>query len=522
MADKRLLYFAATRVYLYRWAHGKLALESSFANSEEGAHAFAAHLPRVSSSLFYLLVDIVEEDFHQENVPFVRGADRRTLLARKLTQRYRDTTLSLAASLGYEKTQRRDERILFSSFTNNAQFQPWFTALREQEVAVAGVYSVALLAPQLATKLGARKASLLLVTLQLAGLRQTYLENGKTRFSRLGPIEAAEASDPNRLADAFDRETTRVYQYLTATRILAREGAAIDALLIAPTGEKHRVQAAGPNLPQINAAVVDLREAASAIGLKQYPAQSGAEVLFLHLLAKRAPRAQYAAAALRQYYQLHQVRAGLVAGGAAICLLAIAYAGVQLAQRYTLENQIRVDRHRAQAATEAYRQVTATSPRLPTTPENLRATMEKYAQLTRQTAPPEHLVADVSRALDASPQIELDRLRWEIGPNPKDKLTGGSPARAQGAAPSAVAGPVYEIAELSGRVTVAGAADVRTITLTVNEFLDMLRKRPGVEVTQTRMPFEFGSESRLSGDIGVQAAARAPQFSVTVARRLGS
>ncbi len=290
MARKRLLYFAAARVFLYRWAHGKLAVESSFANNEEGAHAFAAHLREVSSSLFYLLVDIVEEDFHQENVPFVRGSDRSTLLGRKLAQRYRDTSLSLAVSLGYEKTQRRDERILFSSFTNNAPFQPWLAALRDQEVAIAGVYSMALLAPQLATKLGAKSASLLLVTLQPAGLRQTYLENGKIRFSRLGPIEAADASDPNRLADAYDRETTRVYQYLTATRILAREGAAVDAVLVAPTGERHRVQAAGPNLPQIHAVVIELHEAARAIGLHAYPEGAGAEVLFLHLLAKRPPR----------------------------------------------------------------------------------------------------------------------------------------------------------------------------------------------------------------------------------------
>ena len=110
MADKRLLYFSATRAVLYRWAHGRLAVESSFANNEDGAQAFAAHFRGTPAGLFYVLVDIVEEDFHQETIPFVRGADRRTLVGRKLAQRYRDTSLSLALSLGFEKTQRRDER----------------------------------------------------------------------------------------------------------------------------------------------------------------------------------------------------------------------------------------------------------------------------------------------------------------------------------------------------------------------------------------------------------------------------
>src|SRR5512134_1611513 len=104
MANKHLLYFTATRVVLYRWAHRRLAIESSFANNEEGAGAFATHLRGLPRSLFYLLVDIVEEDFHQENIPFVRGRDRAALVGRKLAQRYRDTSLSLALSLGYERT----------------------------------------------------------------------------------------------------------------------------------------------------------------------------------------------------------------------------------------------------------------------------------------------------------------------------------------------------------------------------------------------------------------------------------
>lgn len=528
MAQKRLLYFTATRVVLYRSAQHELVAESTFPNTEEGAHAFAAHLRGVPSSLFYVLVDIVEEDFHQENVPFVRGGDRRALMARKLAQRYRDTSLSLTLSLGYEKTQRRDERVLFSSFTNNAPFQPWLNALREQEAVIAGVYSVALLAPQLAARLRAKSDSLLVVTLQPAGLRQSYIEHGRIRFSRLGPLEPEEASDANRIADAFDRETTRVYQYLTAMRVLG-QGALVDALLIAPPGDKHRVESAGPNLTQINATVVDLSDAARAIGLRRYPAGAGAEVLFLHLLAKHPPREQYAAEGLRQSYRLHQSRVGLVAGGAAICALALIYAGVQLAQLYGVEEQVRADRQRAQTATEAYGRVTAGFPRLPTTPDNLRVTMEKYALLAKQTASPDRLIVDISRALDAATRIEVDRIEWEIGTNPKDRVRQGGAARAAasstglaaGARPVA-SGAVYEIAQISGRVTSVRASDYRTISLIVEEFLETLRQRPGVEVIHTQMPFEFGSQTRLSGDIGAETATRAAQFSVTVARRIGT
>jgi hypothetical protein len=523
--DRRLLYFTATRVLLYRWAHGRLMVESSFANHEDGAQAFAAQLRGAPTSLFYVLVDIVEEDFHQENVPFVRGGDRKALLARKLAQRYRDTSLSVALSLGYERTQRRDERILFSSFTNNAQFQPWLNALREQDVAVAGVYSVALLAPQLATKLGSKKAPLLLVSLQQAGLRQSYVENGKIRFSRLGPLEAADAADPARVAEAFDRETTRVYQYLMAMRVVAREGAAIDAVLIAPPGEKRRVQAAGPNMPQVRATVVELGEAARAIGLKEFPEGAGAEVLFLHLLAQRPPKEQYAGDRLRQYFRLHQLRVGLVAGGAAICLLALAYAGILLAQRYGLEDQADADRQRAQTAADETARVRAGFPKLPTTTDNLRAAMQRYELLTKQTPAPERLAGALSQSLDAAPNIEVDRIRWELTADPRERLRGAGPAQARSAPasqPAAAAGQardLYEVAEVTGKVVAIRTSDYRQINRTVDDFVGSLRTRPGVEVIQVKLPFETGSQASLSGDIGTDPD-KVPLFTVTVARKL--
>jgi hypothetical protein len=524
--QKRLLYFTATRVLLYRWAHGRLAVESSYANNEDGADAFAAQLRGAPVSLFYVLVDIVEEDFHQENVPFVRGSDRKALIARKLAQRYRDTSLSVALSLGYEKTQRRDERMLFSSFTNNAQFQPWLAALREQDIAVAGVYSVALLAPQLAAKLGSKKAPLLLVSLQQAGLRQTFVENGKIRFSRLGPLEAADAVDPARVADAFDRETTRVYQYLTAMRVVAREGGAIDAVLIAPPGEKRRIQAAGPNMPQVRAGVIELGEAARAIGLKAYPEGAGAEVLFLHLLAQRPPATQYAGDDLRQHFRLHQLRVGLVAGGVVVCLLALGYAGILLTQRQGLEDQIEIDRQRAKAAADEAARVRAGFPKLPTTTDNLRTAMQRYESLTKQTSAPDRLAAALAHSLDASPNIEVDRIRWELTANPRARVRDADPTQARGAParPPPGAPPqakeLYELAEVTGKVVAIRSSDYRQVNRAVDGFVAQLRTRPGIEVVQTKLPFETGSQSTLSGDIGADSD-KVPSFSVTVARKLG-
>ena len=92
-------------------------------------------------------------------------------------------------------------------------------------------------------------------------------------------------------------------------------------------------------MPQVRIGVIELGEAASAIGLKDYPEGSGAEVLYLHLLAQQAPAEQYAGESLRQFYRLRQLRAGLITGGAVVCLLMLGYAGLQLMQYFRLEDQ---------------------------------------------------------------------------------------------------------------------------------------------------------------------------------------
>ncbi len=148
--------------------------------NEKGAAEFSRYVAGAPQSLFYVLADVVEEDFFQENIPYVRGSDRRTLLARKLAQRYRDTSLAVTISLGSEThAGRREERILYTSFTNTQQFQPWLAALRSNNARVVGVFSVALVAASVGKRLGFKASRYVMVSLEQAGLRQSYIENGR-------------------------------------------------------------------------------------------------------------------------------------------------------------------------------------------------------------------------------------------------------------------------------------------------------------------------------------------------------
>jgi hypothetical protein len=150
-APRRLLYFTAEDHYLYRSAGKSLTLEAKFSGDDLGITAFRDYLRGQRGALFAVVADLAGEDFHEEQIPFLRGADREAVLARRLAQRYRDTRLAAALSLGQvASAERKNERVLLTSFTNTQQLAPWLDALEEAGAKLSGVYSIPLLAPALA------------------------------------------------------------------------------------------------------------------------------------------------------------------------------------------------------------------------------------------------------------------------------------------------------------------------------------------------------------------------------------
>lgn len=532
MSDKYLVYLTAWRATVYASRGGTLALAQSFTNDEDGYGAFATHLKTLKpSTLVYVLADVVEEDFHLDTIPMVRGNDRRQLVGRRLAQRYRDTSLSLALPLGIERGTRRDERLLLSSFTNTQIFEPWLNVLRQSDLAIAGVYSVALIAPLLAQRLGYRKGHALLVTLQPAGLRQTLVRDGDLRFSRLGPLEPAEAEQPTRVAAAFAGETLRIYQYLTAVRVLPRDEAALDVLLLAPPGRRALVQAAASDSAQLRYRVMDVTEAAEVVGLRALPPGAGAEAIYLHLLAQHPPRDQYLGERHRTNYRLLQAKRALLATGAFVLSACAMVAAFRWWNIYDVRAQAEAQRSETRSLNDTYERVTQGFPKIPTTVDNLKLTLQQYGALLKHTGTPDRLLEDLSSALGASPSVQVEKLRWEqgvsaskyrVGPEAPAGAAGSTTASAPPAAatPAIESGPTYEVIELSARITGIAVNDYRGVANAVNEFVDRLRTRPGVEVLARKLPFDIGSETSLSGDVGAAATADAPSFQVTLGRRL--
>ncbi len=525
MIKKRLLYFSAGSVTAFLWKSGELTAELKLENDEAGVAAFSEYAAAHRDSLFYLLADVVEEDFFQEVLPKVGGKDRALLLGRKLSQRYRDTSLALTATLGTETGARRDERILFSSFTNTQQFQPWLASLRSHEVRLVGVYSVPFVTPQLVARTGIKAPRCLMVSQQSGGLRQTYIDDGRMRFSRLGRFDN---SDPARAAQNVVAESGRIQQYLTSLKLLSRDAGVLDVIVLAPKGDKALYVDACVSSARLRFHVHDTGELATQIKLKAYPPELKSEALFLHLLAENQPAEQYVAEPMRRFYRLWQARLGLIAGGAAVFAFCLLLAGVKLIEVHGIEQLTEMDKGQEANATREYARLTQSFPKTPTNTENLKSGVKSYKVLVQQTVSPQPLLFDLSAALAGSPQIEIDRISWEVSATPTGaapKFTRATTPGQDGPVPSAApvtADTRFQVAEINAHVAIQQAGDYRTVARLVSEFIDALKKRPGWEVVSTRMPFDIDSSSALRGGAGEERSAEAPKFTVTVSRRIGS
>ena len=510
MAMRRILYFTAEDHYLYESAGGKLRLEARFPGDDLGVTAFREHLRGRQGALFSVVADLTGEDFHEEQIPFLRGADREAVIQRRLAQRYRDTRLATALSLGHVSTaERRNERLLLASFTNTQQLAPWLDALEESGARLAGVYSVPLLAPALAARLGARLGlkggRCLLVTANRAGLRQCFVEDGRLRFARL---ERTVEMVPQALAMFVRSETMRLAQYLVTLRALPREGAPVQVLVVAPHGHKALFEQTLASDARLTFHTIDAAEAAARLRLREAPEVAGSEALYLHLAAAKPPREQFASSDERRRYTVWQLQRGIVAAGALGLAACGLYAGITAIDAAGVREQAVAQARAARSAAEQYRRITATFPVTQTSTENLKIAVVEFERLAQRTATPAQDFVHVSRVLEKFPQFEIDRIEWSVGRpgERRDKAAAGGDALVH--------------VQVSGQVNATQRSDYRGITAQVQRFAGALATG-GYAVERTVLPFDITSEGTLTGDIlGSSDPGEAPRFTVGLARRL--
>jgi hypothetical protein len=525
MSQKLVIYFTANGHALYRWAGGALELESRFTPDDAGLEDFRGHLRGRRGALVYVLADLAGEDFHEDQIPYLRGNDRQAVVDRRLAQRYRDTRLAAALPLGMGSGERRNERLLLASFTNTQQFTAWLDVLSESGARLSGVYSVPLLAPALAARLGARSGRAFVLTANSTGLRQCFLEDGRLRFARL---ERTADMAPEALPAFVRAETMRLVQFLTTLRAMPREGPQVQVIVVAPTAQRAAFEEVLVSDARLRFHTVTMDEAARKVGIKKLADGAAGEQLFLHLAVRNPPKEQFARGEDRRTYLLWRLQRGIAMAGAAGLAACILYAGGLWLDIWGTTGQLAAQRREATEAKQQYERITASFPVTQTTTDNLKATVVEFTKIASQSASPEPALVYLSQVVEKFPQMDIESVQWRIG-KPGAREEGAStqkpaakpPAAAAPGTPADAATGELQILEVSGRVNATRRSDYRGITGQVQQFAEAMRADPAWRILRTQLPFDVTPDGTLSGDIGAGEGNEAPRFSVTVGRALG-
>ncbi len=502
MITRRLFYLNTHRLFAYVWRKGELLAEGTFEPDDEGFGRFEAYLTAHRRSHFSLLANVAEEGHVLETIPFLQGGDRQALIARKIGQNFFGTSLSTAISLGYERNKRKNEKLLLSALTNPGHFEPWLQRIVQVGVPLAGIFSVAQMGGTLVSKLGHGKGRCLLLTMQDHSIRESYLVDGQTLFSRMAPVTDSSIAGT---ASAFAVEAGKLHQYLIGQRQIGREEG-LRVFIVAHPQAIPAIEKSCPDRGQLSFTLIDSHAAARQLGLRTLPNDSRSDQLFLHLLATAAPKQQFANSPLRHDYHLSLIRHSLIAGGLIALLGAGLFAGRELYRAHAM---------RQEAATLAtsqgeldwrYREIAATFPKLGIDNETLRRITDRYAQQVKQQHQPDRAYLLVSQALDRSPAIALERLDWKIDGDGKSTVAD-------------IAGN-KEITTVRGTIRLPGGASPRQILSTLDQFVSLLRETPGTSVNVLTQPIDIGSGRALRGGDNDSEDKTHREFALEIIREL--
>lgn len=499
MPRHALLYLSPGGLACYPDSKASTLPAHHFGTGEVGLQAFRKWLcGAAKNTRMSLLIDLPDEAFQLESIPFVRGPDRRRLLERRCTQLFPDTPWVTHLSLGREANGRRDERILIAAITRAAAMTPWLAEIESAERSLGSVISVAFLSMKLAAELPACEAPLLLAHFTPAGLRVSCFEKGQLRFSRLSPAETDSATSPPR---RLREEVQRTYQHLIGQRILSRHTPST-CFVLCPSGEAAELLTETAGSLELRFASWNPGQGAAAAPFD--PSRSSPTSclpLLLQILACRPRLPQFSPPAALRLQRIQRIRFAMVAVGALGLSLGLGLTMLNLLDLRSLQQQTAVTLSHLKAQEQSLLRLLAATPATPRPLEQLHATVARASALGATAGGPEAALRRLARALDNLPRVELQQIEWTV------VEASDSPLQDRRAQPADAPVDVLVV----HFILPTGPDQARERVSEATEILGALQRIPAAVLVVEHMPIEMNTGQRFHAS-DLQAEAEAPRL----------
>jgi len=258
----------------------------------------------------------------------------------------------------------------------------------------------------------------------------------------------------------------------------------------------------------------------SRFGIAATELDASADALHLHLLGEKKPAINFAPTQVTGGFQRYLGRRWLYAASAAAAAVAVLWSGANAFGVLRLEDEMVDLRRQTQEFHVKYQQVTAEFPQAPVAADNLRHTVEMAQHFRGSVRTPESMFQVISRALDATPQIELSRIAWHYGKGPAG--TGAEPVQS-GASdqPPLDPGTLVQTGVLRGEVTPFDG-DYKAAMRFISAFATRLAADDKVAEVQTlQLPLNVSSDAGLSGSTNASSERGSAQFTIAIVFKAG-
>lgn len=315
-----LIYLSATGASAGIWRRGRLREVKPLALDEEGWQQFDALLAAHPHTPVSIVVDTVEEQFRDEVLPRAFAMDRREMAQRRLRQLLVQSPYRAVLRQGPAGPGRQGDHYLFMGLTGHELLRPWLDVIHLHQAPLAGIWLAPALSGNLLRRLKLGPGRLLLVSEQTGGLRLSYFEAGRLRFSRLAPVDNALYDNP---LEGYGEEIERTRQYLLSQRLLVREEK-LPVFLIDPLDSLGELHALLPESAGFRCETIARPRLVADLGLPPSLLAESTDALYLNLLPHAEQAANLQPAEMRAAYTRFLAQRWLYTGGGiwlALCVL---------------------------------------------------------------------------------------------------------------------------------------------------------------------------------------------------------
>ncbi|MGD2138785.1 MAG: hypothetical protein PVH25_00190 [Burkholderiales bacterium] len=411
MAARLFACISGNNTTIARWRRGRLTDLRRFSDDEQGHAGFEAYLRATPKSTVSIVVDSIDEDYRTETLPHASSNDRAHLISRKLRQLFRSTPYTAASLQEQTTARRREDQYLFAAITRPELLAPWLRTLNALRIPITGIYLLPIVTLSVIDRLGVKRPNLLIISKNESGLRQTFCKDGKIRVSRLTPPREEGAQSTDFYAEEIN--STRMYlDALTLTHVddvitvlILDHDDSLDSLT--QTIKRHR-----PNAECIRVGPSELE---SSIGINRFDVSSSSDAIHLYLLATSRPLMNLAPSTLKARLQVHFVGNVIYAASAAVLAIGVLWSLVNAALIVRAGSEVTRLEQQAITFQTQYRAVTQRFPETPASSELLRDSVEAAMRINALRQTPRELMLVLGAALNASPDIGLERVEWIHG-----------------------------------------------------------------------------------------------------------